>query len=55
MMFSAVPPEAVPAAVATRAALDGGATEVVLYTDLANPTRNALYPGWATGRSKTER
>ncbi|BCJ44249.1 N-acetyltransferase [Actinoplanes ianthinogenes] len=28
---------------ATRAALDEGASEVVLYTDLANPTSNALY------------
>lgn len=27
----------------TRAALDAGATDVVLYTDLANPTSNALY------------
>lgn len=27
----------------SRAALDAGATEVVLYTDLANPTSNALY------------
>jgi RimJ/RimL family protein N-acetyltransferase len=33
---------AVTAAV-TRAALDAGATEVVLFTDLANPTSNALY------------
>ncbi|KUL30199.1 GNAT family N-acetyltransferase [Actinoplanes awajinensis] len=30
-------------AAATRAALDEGASEVVLYTDLANPTSNALY------------
>ncbi|WIM97084.1 GNAT family N-acetyltransferase [Actinoplanes oblitus] len=28
---------------ATRAALDDGVSEVVLYTDLANPTSNALY------------
>ena len=28
----------------TQAALDAGATEVVLYSDLANPTSNALYP-----------
>lgn len=28
---------------ASQAALDAGATEVVLYTDLANPTSNALY------------
>ncbi|GAA4597135.1 RimJ/RimL family protein N-acetyltransferase [Actinoplanes octamycinicus] len=28
---------------ATRAALDAGAGQVVLYTDLANPTSNALY------------
>ncbi|MBG0563394.1 GNAT family N-acetyltransferase [Actinoplanes aureus] len=28
---------------ATQAALDDGATEVVLFTDLANPTSNALY------------
>ena len=28
---------------ATRAALDAGANEVVLYTDLANPTSNAIY------------
>ncbi len=27
----------------SQAALDAGATEVVLYTDLANPTSNALY------------
>ncbi|WUH96277.1 GNAT family N-acetyltransferase [Spirillospora sp. NBC_00431] len=33
---------AVTAAV-TRAALDGGATEVVLFTDLANPTSNGVY------------
>ena len=33
---------AVTAAV-TRAALDGGAEQVVLFTDLANPTSNALY------------
>jgi RimJ/RimL family protein N-acetyltransferase len=30
-------------AAVTRAALDAGATGVVLYTDLANPTSNALY------------
>ncbi len=30
-------------AAVTQAALDAGATEVVLYTDLANPTSNALY------------
>ncbi|AEV81648.1 putative acetyltransferase [Actinoplanes sp. SE50] len=30
-------------AAATRAALDEGAAEVVLYTDLDNPTSNALY------------
>jgi RimJ/RimL family protein N-acetyltransferase len=30
-------------AAATRAALDAGASEVVLFTDLANPTSNALY------------
>jgi RimJ/RimL family protein N-acetyltransferase len=29
---------------ATRNALDAGATDVVLFTDLANPTSNALYP-----------
>ncbi|GGN57158.1 N-acetyltransferase [Actinoplanes lobatus] len=29
---------------ATRYALDAGATEVVLFTDLANPASNALYP-----------
>jgi len=28
---------------ASQAALDAGATQVVLYTDLANPTSNALY------------
>jgi GNAT superfamily N-acetyltransferase len=28
---------------ATQAALDAGATHVVLYTDLANPTSNAIY------------
>ena len=28
---------------ATRAALDAGAAEVVLFTDLANPTSNAVY------------
>jgi predicted GNAT family acetyltransferase len=33
---------AVTAAV-SRAALDGGATDVVLYTDLANPTSNSVY------------
>jgi predicted GNAT family acetyltransferase len=27
----------------SQAALDAGATDVVLYTDLANPTSNALY------------
>jgi RimJ/RimL family protein N-acetyltransferase len=27
----------------TQAALDAGATEIVLYTDLANPTSNSLY------------
>ncbi|MFC7530506.1 GNAT family N-acetyltransferase [Actinoplanes sp. GCM10030250] len=31
-------------AAASRAALDAGATDVVLFTDLANPTSNALYP-----------
>lgn len=30
-------------AAATRAALEAGATEVVLFTDLANPVSNALY------------
>lgn len=30
-------------AAASRAALDGGATAVVLFTDLANPTSNSLY------------
>jgi RimJ/RimL family protein N-acetyltransferase len=30
-------------AAVSRAALDAGATQVVLYTDLANPTSNALY------------
>ncbi len=30
-------------AAVSQAALDAGATEVVLYTDLANPTSNALY------------
>jgi ribosomal protein S18 acetylase RimI-like enzyme len=30
-------------AAATQAALEAGAAEVVLYTDLANPTSNALY------------
>ncbi len=30
-------------AAASQAALDGGAAAVVLYTDLANPTSNALY------------
>jgi len=30
-------------AAASQAALDTGATQVVLYTDLANPTSNALY------------
>jgi hypothetical protein len=29
---------------ATRNALDAGATGVVLFTDLANPASNALYP-----------
>lgn len=27
----------------SQAALDAGVTDVVLYTDLANPTSNALY------------
>jgi predicted GNAT family acetyltransferase len=27
----------------SRAALDGGASDVVLFTDLANPASNALY------------
>ena len=31
-------------AVATRAALDAGAHEVVLFTDLTNPTSNRLCP-----------
>lgn len=31
-------------AAATRAALDAGAQDVVLFTDLANPTANRLYP-----------
>ncbi|WP_430780422.1 GNAT family N-acetyltransferase [Actinoplanes sp. G11-F43] len=31
-------------AAATRNALDAGITEMVLFTDLANPTSNALYP-----------
>jgi predicted GNAT family acetyltransferase len=30
-------------AAVSQAALDAGAREVVLYTDLANPTSNALY------------
>jgi predicted GNAT family acetyltransferase len=30
-------------AAVSQAALDAGATQVVLYTDLANPTSNALY------------
>jgi predicted GNAT family acetyltransferase len=30
-------------AAVSRAALDAGADEVVLFTDLANPTSNALY------------
>jgi predicted GNAT family acetyltransferase len=30
-------------AAVSQAALDAGATHVVLYTDLANPTSNALY------------
>jgi predicted GNAT family acetyltransferase len=30
-------------AAASQAALDAGASEVVLFTDLANPTSNALY------------
>ncbi len=30
---------------ATRTALDGGATHVALYTDLANPTSNSIYQG----------
>ncbi len=30
-------------AAASQAALDAGAAAVVLYTDLANPTSNALY------------
>jgi len=31
-------------AAVSQATLDGGADEVLLYTDLANPTSNALYP-----------
>lgn len=31
-------------AAVSQAALDAGAAEVLLYTDLANPTSNALYP-----------
>jgi RimJ/RimL family protein N-acetyltransferase len=31
-------------AAVTQAALDAGATDVLLFTDLANPTSNALYP-----------
>ena len=34
----------VPPGAATRNALDAGATGVVLFTDLANPISNALYP-----------
>ena len=30
-------------AAASRAALEGGGREVVLFTDLANPTSNELY------------
>jgi predicted GNAT family acetyltransferase len=30
-------------AAVSQAALDAGAAEVVLYTDLANPTSNSLY------------
>jgi RimJ/RimL family protein N-acetyltransferase len=46
---------AVTAAV-SRAALDVGATEVVLYTDLANPTSNALYErlGYRLVEDRTE-
>jgi predicted GNAT family acetyltransferase len=31
-------------AAVSQAALDTGAAEVMLFTDLANPTSNALYP-----------
>jgi predicted GNAT family acetyltransferase len=30
-------------AAATQAAMDGGAAQVILYTDLSNPTSNAIY------------
>jgi len=40
-------------AAAARGALERGARQVLLYTDLANPTTNRLYPGWASGRATT--
>ena len=43
-------------AAVSQAALDAGATEVVLYTDLANPTSNALYDrlGYRPVEDRTE-
>ncbi len=40
----------------TQAALDAGARQVVLYTDLANPTSNALYErlGYRPVEDRTE-
>ena len=40
-------------AAAARWALDQGARHVLLYTDLANPTTNRLYPAWASARATT--
>lgn len=43
-------------AAVTRAALDAGAAEILLFTDLANPTSNALYPrlGYRPVRDRLE-
>jgi predicted GNAT family acetyltransferase len=43
-------------AAVSQAALDAGATQVVLYTDLANPTSNALYErlGYRPVEDRTE-
>ena len=40
------------AAVTRAAARRRGTRDVLLFTDLANPTSNRLYRAWATGRSR---